>query len=106
MGSFTGFVSQKLFEYSLSKRETSLLNILAIISVLSFFFLIPSFYNNLAGSNFAHTAFHNDFLKLALLSCVLLISVIHGDGLIKLIMQSKIFVFWGNVSFSAYLGHM
>jgi len=33
------------------------------------------------------------------------LSTVHGNGTVRRLMESRFFVFWGNVSFSAYLGH-
>lgn len=80
-------------------------NLIALCGVLLFLVLIPGYFNLLFAQNAQRTEFHDQFLLFAVLSSALVLSTVHGNGIVKKIMESKFLVFWGNVSFSAYLGH-
>ena len=49
--------------------------------------------------------FQYQFILFALLSGGLVLLTLFSDGIVHKLMESKILVFWGKVSFSAYLGH-
>jgi len=109
-GSFTAY----LYEYG-SKHGANLIhsnwfkkccNLISLASFLSFIIFIPHFYNILFGAAVDIGYFHYDFILWAVLSSVLVLSTLWSDSTLCKLFESKIMVFWGNVSFSAYLGHM
>lgn len=107
LGSAAAFISAKVTGYgALRPSLMGLCNFFAAISVFLFIVFTPNYYNRLFNEHVGVTAFHKEFLLFALVSCCLVIFTVHGNGLVKKIMESRIMVFWGNVSFSAYLGHM
>ncbi|MCE2594384.1 acyltransferase [Motilimonas cestriensis] len=109
LGSGCAFLSHQLTEYLNHHPGRFLrlaLNALALASLSAFFLLTPGFYNQLFSAEVVRTEFHEQFMLLALVSCVLVVSVVHGNGIVKKVMESRLLIFWGNVSFSAYLGHM
>lgn len=107
LGSLTAYISHRVkFNSSHKKYLTACFNILSILCLFSFFLLIANFYNYLFNADISKSHFHKSFFLLSLLSCCLIFFTIHGNGIIKKIMESRILVFWGNISFSAYLWHM
>jgi peptidoglycan/LPS O-acetylase OafA/YrhL len=106
LGSGTALLSQFMNQLNIKTIIKYLFNTFALISFVSFFVLTPAFYNQLFLQNVVHTEFHDQFFLFSIISCILVLSVVHGDGMIKKMMETKFFVFWGNISFSAYLGHM
>ncbi|MCI5212333.1 MAG: hypothetical protein D3910_26920, partial [Candidatus Electrothrix sp. ATG2] len=80
-------------------------NIISLIFMISFFIFIPSCFNLLFSSNVGRTFFHNQFVFFAFLSAGLILMTLASNGSVRRLMESKFFVFWGKVSFSAYLGH-
>ena len=108
IGSIGAYVSEYLERSSFSDKvlKNKILNVIAIISFLSFLVLIPAFFNLIFDQNISNTRFHNSFILFAVLSVSLTLSLVHGDGVVKKVMESKIFTFWGKVSFSAYLLHL
>ena len=80
-------------------------NIASLCALSTYIILIPNFYNILFSTNIGRVYFHNHFLLLAFLSAALILFTLFSSGIIRYLMESKFFVFWGKVSFSAYLGH-
>lgn len=80
-------------------------NIISLLFMISFFIFIPSCFNVLFSSNVGRTFFHNQFVFFAFLSAGLILMTLASNGAVRMLMESKFFVFWGKVSFSAYLGH-
>jgi len=108
MGSCAAFISHQLnnTQQILLQRWKYILNFGAMFFFASFFVYIPRFFNTLFSLSVGRTEFHEQFFLFSMLSVGLILCVIHGDGAIKKLMESRLFVFWGKVSFSAYLGHM
>lgn len=109
LGSGTAFISDKIrYSYSRVQHKHILngFNFFAASSFLAFFILTPHHFNYIFSQHVGRAEFHKQFLMFAILSCTLVLSVVHGNGLIKKLMESRFLVFWGNVSFSAYLLHM
>ena len=108
LGSTAAFISYKIHAYNKVDSRVfpvMIANYIALGSAALFRVLIPGYFNYLFSQNVPRTQFHEQFLLFALLSSVLVLSTVHGNGVVKKIMESKFLVFWGNVSFSAYLGH-
>lgn len=80
-------------------------NFLSCIVMLSFVFLIPNIYRSIAPSNIGLIDFQGQFILWGILSAILILSTISSNGIVHQLMESRFFVFWGKVSFSAYLGH-
>lgn len=107
LGSVAAFMSVKLAPVVSERRGlVKAFNVFALISFLGFIVLTPFFFNGLFAVNIGKSFFHKSFLLFAVLSCCLIIFTVHGDGLIKKLMENKGLVFCGKISFSAYLGHM
>lgn len=108
IGSCAAFVSHRLnnSQQRLIQRWEYALNFGAIFFFAMFFVFTPRFFNTLFSQGVGRTEFHEQFLLFSILSASLILCVIHGNGVINKIMESRLFVFWGKVSFSAYLGHM
>lgn len=109
LGSGVAYISHKI-HYSYSNTNHKLLlrifNFFAICSFLALIVFIPNYFNFIFSRNVVYTEFHTQFLLFSILSSILVLSVVHGDGFIKKLMETKFMVFWGDISFSAYLGHM
>jgi peptidoglycan/LPS O-acetylase OafA/YrhL len=110
MGSFAAWLHRwltrnhaPLLEGARVKRTV---NILAGGSLLTFVVLTPNFYNLLFSADVGRTRFHEEFLAITLMSASFVLLTTLGDGLIRRLMESRFFIFWGNISFSAYLLHM
>lgn len=107
LGSVTALISNIVKDHiALHPNLINIANMLAIICLSLFILLIPNFYNHLFNKNLYLTAFHKEFLLFTLLSCSLVLFTVHGNGLVKKLMENSVMVFWGKISFSAYLGHM
>lgn len=105
-GTISAFTSFYIKNSTPLSNIAHILNILAIATLIIFILIIPYYYNLLFNTNIGRTHFHENFLFLSMLSCFLILLTIHSNGIVKKIFESRFFVFWGNISFSAYLGHM
>ena len=108
LGSTTAYLSYRIsmrFSGALPLTATRSANLLALAGALSFIVLTPGYFNFLFAQNVPRTAFHEEFLLFTVLSCILVLGTVHGNGITRTVMESRFLVFWGNVSFSAYLGH-
>lgn len=105
LGSGAAFISNKIGGVK-HKHILNGFNFFAASSFLAFFILTPYYFNYIFSQHVGRTEFHEQFLMFSILSCTLVLSVVHSNGLIKKLMESRFLVFWGNVSFSAYLLHM
>ncbi len=83
-----------------------LFNSVAWISLLTFFALFPHYFRWLSGMKIGNTMFHDRFLFWGLASASLVVATLHGNGRVRMLMENRVLVFWGEISFSAYLGHM
>jgi peptidoglycan/LPS O-acetylase OafA/YrhL len=109
IGSGAAFISNRIsFYYSQTNDKKILMafNFFAICAFITFFIFIPNYFNIIFSRNVGQARFHEQFLLFSILSCILVLCVVHGNGFIKKLMESRFLVFWGNVSFSAYLGHL
>ena len=109
LGSLAAFASSKIEHYNQTTHNTfttKIIDLVAIASLITFIISIPSYYNVIFSTNIVRTEFHDEFIFYSILSCTLILSVTHSDGLMKKTMECKFLVFWGNVSFSAYLLHL
>jgi peptidoglycan/LPS O-acetylase OafA/YrhL len=81
-------------------------NVVSIGCLLSFLVLVTSFYNAIFGTYVPRNYFHLQFILFAVLSAGLILSTLVAPGPIQQLMTSRFMVFWGKVSFSAYLWHL
>ena len=80
-------------------------NIAALVMMFSYMFLAPKFLVSLVSFSGARAALQYQFLFFGLLSCGLVLCRLCSNGVVRRMMESRFLVFWGKVSFSAYLGH-
>ena len=83
-----------------------LFNIAAGLGLAAFFILFPRYFRWISGLPVGNTMFHDRFLLWGFLSAGLIVATLHGDGWVRGLMEHPALVFWGEISFSAYLGHM
>lgn len=88
-----------------TKARYNFYNISAIAMMLSFIILAPKIYPAIVPSNIEQVDFQHQFLLFGLLSSGFVLFTLFSNGIVRQLMESKFFVFWGKVSFSAYLGH-
>lgn len=109
LGSGTAYISHKIqnsYNNAKHKLLLKIYNLFAICSFLAFIVFIPNYFNFIFSQNVVYIEFHKQFLLFSILSSILVFSVVHGNGFIKKLMETKFMIFWGHISFSAYLGHM
>ncbi len=94
---------QMIFE---SKLYNRLFNIGVWLCLTAEFVLSPMVYRIVTGQTVAQNFFHDQFLLFAVLSALLIICASHCTNSIRSLLESRFLVFWGKVSFSAYLGHI
>ena len=105
-GSATAFISVEISRIGrVPPAGTAIFNLAAIVFFTSFVVLTPFYWDRLFNEDVPRTGFDRDFLLFTVLSCGLIICVVHGDGIVKRLMESRFLVFWGMISFSAYLWH-
>lgn len=82
-----------------------IINVSAIVILSVYVIITPHFYNILFQAKIGRVHFHDHFVPLAVLSGAFILTTLCSSGVVRFIMESRFFVFWGKVSFSAYLGH-
>ncbi len=80
-------------------------DIAALSLMLSFIILVPKIYTSIVPFNLVNVDFQYQFVLFGLLSSGFILCTLLSNGIVRQLMESKFFVFWGKVSFSAYLGH-
>ena len=88
-----------------SKRGYKMYNFSSFVMIMSFIILIPNVYNAIFPYKIGNAAFQHQFVLFGLLSAGFILATLFSNGTVRQLMESKFFVFWGKVSFSAYLGH-
>ena len=106
-----GSIGAKLFS-SMQKRRPQFgrpvqrtINMAAVAALLSYLVITPHFYNLIFSANIGRVHFHDQFIALGLIGLLLILLTLNSTGIARYLMESRFFVFWGKVSFSAYLGH-
>jgi len=87
-------------------RYQYIIDIVACIALLCFLMLVPNIYNHLFGTDISRGYFHKEFVMWGILAAALILFTLLGKGVVYRIMTSRFMVFWGKISFSAYLGHI
>jgi peptidoglycan/LPS O-acetylase OafA/YrhL len=100
-----GFVFLEKQYANLTARVQRICGGAAICLLLSFVVLSPRFYSSLLDFNGARAGLQHQFVFMGMLSAGLVLSVLCSTGVTRKLMESRFFVFWGKISFSAYLGH-
>lgn len=107
LGSFSAYLYCLIQKHIFMHKSLPMISaIVAMVSFALFILLTPKFFNLVFSSNISRTEFHLHFLLWGGISACLVLGTALSRGLIKKIMESKFFVFIGEISFSAYLGHM
>ena len=100
LGSGAAFISHNIhYSYCKAKHKPILriFNFFAICGFLAFFIFVPKFFNYIFSHNVGRAEFQNQFLLFSIISCILVLCVVHGNGFIKKLMESRFLVFWGNI---------
>jgi peptidoglycan/LPS O-acetylase OafA/YrhL len=106
-----GSIGAKLFcwmqERGLQPRERKqkVVNIGAILALFAYLLITPHFYNLIFSANIGRVHFHEQFIGMGFMGLLLILLTLNSTGFARSLMESRFFVFWGKVSFSAYLGH-
>jgi peptidoglycan/LPS O-acetylase OafA/YrhL len=87
-----------------TKKHFWIGNILILMSFSVFFITIPAVYEVITGVDIENNFFHNQFGLYALASAILVLSVLLVNR--HIIFDNKVIVFFGKISFSAYLFHL
>lgn len=95
---------KKTKEKSLAGNQM-LNNIMAMVMLLLFIVLIPDVFDMIVPNGLIHIDFQHQYILFGCISSGLILFTLFSEGPIRFLMESRFFVFWGNVSFSAYLGH-
>lgn len=66
----------------------------------------PTFWGWITGKAMQHDAFHNQYALWALLWAVVLLSVLHGQGMVRKFFEGRFLRYLGTISFSVYLIHI
>lgn len=110
LGSLTAYLHTSFSETWLDKKRSIyavvFANVISIGCFLSFLILITSFYNAAFSTNVPRNHFHLQFILFGALSAGLIFFTLVAPGPIQMLMKSRFMVFWGKVSFSAYLWHL
>jgi len=111
LGSLLAFIFKKTEFIIFQKRTDNKLskiffNWAAALSFLSFIILTPHCYSILFSTHAGPHRFQKDFLLWGCLSACLLYFSLLSTGFIRRLMESRFMVFWGKISFSAYLFHL
>lgn len=88
------------------EKNQQLFNIGSLLFMLSFFVLIPDIWSIFSEKNLKLISIDHQFALFAVLSSGFIFFTLLSNGIIRRLMENPFFVFWGKVSFSAYLGHM
>lgn len=86
-------------------RGQKIINSTAILILSLYFIITPHFYNLIFDADIGRVHFHDHFIALGMLGIALVLLTLYSTGIVRYLMESRFFVFWGKVSFSAYLGH-
>lgn len=89
----------------LGERGQIMVNMGAIAALCIYLVITPHFYNLIFSANIGRVHFHNQFIIMGLIGLLLILLSLNSAGIVRYLMESRFFVFWGKVSFSAYLGH-
>jgi len=109
-----GSMAAYLYEYIAIPRSCifkqrfclRVINMLAMVSLLAFILLTPNYFNYFSAEHISRSYFHKQFIGWALLASSLVLLTLLGNGIVYRIMTSRFMLFWGKISFSAYLGHI
>ena len=105
LGSFTAYLSVCISQH-ISLITEQVLDGLGIVSLLGFFALIPSFLNGLFGTDLPHTYFHKNIYLFTVMSCLVVLGIIHGSGQLRKLLEVRPLCYMGEISFSVYVWHI
>ena len=110
MGSYTAYIYQWVERNHASwvqhRGFRRFCGLMSVASFSAFLLLIANFFNLVFGVDVSRGEFHYNFMLWGGLSSVLVLSTLWSDSPLRKLLNSRVMVFWGDVSFSAYLGHM
>ncbi len=106
LGSLSAYVSRALADADNGRDFQWLFEALAWGSAFCIIMQIPFFFHAATGWPVGTTTFHDHFLRFGFLSSGWILGALHGAGGMRRLLESRVLIFWGEVSFSAYLGHM
>jgi len=80
-------------------------DLFAFLSMLLFILLVPRIHSFLLPTIFSGLDMQHQFIFWGLLSSIFVFTVLCSNGVMRKLFESSFLVFWGKVSYSAYLGH-
>lgn len=80
--------------------------VVAVVCVLVLLFMTPAVYSKVTGVTIDRDHFHYQFVLLGVISSVLVLSVAWSSGAVNHFLETRIMIYFGNISYSLYIWHI